>query len=89
MGVSHLPILIILVVIALIVFGPKRLPELGNGLGKAIAEFKKGAAELTASHVTASSTASVQPVAMITPAPVEASAAPAAAPQVGQPPTTA
>ncbi|MBF0560277.1 MAG: twin-arginine translocase TatA/TatE family subunit, partial [Nitrospirae bacterium] len=28
-------------VIALIVFGPKKLPELGAGLGKSIREFKK------------------------------------------------
>ena len=30
----------IVLVIALIVFGPKRLPELGNSLGKGIREFK-------------------------------------------------
>lgn len=28
--------------IALIVFGPKQLPELAKGLGKALGEFKKG-----------------------------------------------
>ena len=33
--------LLIVLVIALIVFGPKRLPELGAGLGKSIREFKK------------------------------------------------
>ncbi|HVS99620.1 MAG TPA: twin-arginine translocase TatA/TatE family subunit [Solirubrobacterales bacterium] len=32
--------IIIVLVIALIVFGPKRLPELGNSLGKGIREFK-------------------------------------------------
>jgi len=47
MGLNHLPILLILAVVALIVFGPKRLPELGHGLGKAITEFKKGVSELT------------------------------------------
>jgi sec-independent protein translocase protein TatA len=30
----------IVLIIALIVFGPKRLPELGNSLGKGIREFK-------------------------------------------------
>lgn len=30
----------IVLVIALLVFGPKRLPELGNSLGKGIREFK-------------------------------------------------
>lgn len=28
--------------IALVIFGPKQLPELAKGLGKAIGEFKKG-----------------------------------------------
>jgi sec-independent protein translocase protein TatA len=32
--------IIIVLVVALIVFGPKRLPELGNSLGKGIREFK-------------------------------------------------
>jgi sec-independent protein translocase protein TatA len=32
--------ILIVLVIALVVFGPKRLPELGNGLGKGIREFK-------------------------------------------------
>jgi sec-independent protein translocase protein TatA len=32
--------IIIVLIIALIVFGPKRLPELGNSLGKGIREFK-------------------------------------------------
>lgn len=30
----------IVLVVALLVFGPKRLPELGNSLGKGIREFK-------------------------------------------------
>jgi sec-independent protein translocase protein TatA len=32
----------IVLVIALLVFGPKRLPELGNSLGKGIRDFGKG-----------------------------------------------
>ena len=35
-----LPEIIIVLVIALIIFGPKRLPELGNSLGKGIREFR-------------------------------------------------
>lgn len=31
----------IVVIIALIVFGPKRLPELGNSLGRGMREFKE------------------------------------------------
>lgn len=33
--------IIVVLIIALIVFGPKRLPELGNSLGKGIREFKQ------------------------------------------------
>ncbi len=32
--------IIVVLIIALIVFGPKRLPELGNSLGKGIREFR-------------------------------------------------
>jgi sec-independent protein translocase protein TatA len=33
--------IIIVLIIALVVFGPKRLPELGNSLGRGIREFKE------------------------------------------------
>lgn len=33
--------LIIILVIVLVIFGPKRLPELGSGLGKAIRGFRE------------------------------------------------
>ena len=34
--------LLIILVIVMIIFGPGKLPELGNSLGKAIRDFKKG-----------------------------------------------
>ncbi len=34
--------LIIIVVVALLIFGPSRLPEMGRGMGKMITEFRKG-----------------------------------------------
>ena len=37
-----LPEILIVLVIALVVFGPKKLPELGRSLGKGINEFKDG-----------------------------------------------
>lgn len=37
--------LVIVLVIALIIFGPGKLPEVGKALGKAIGEFKKGTSE--------------------------------------------
>lgn len=36
-----IPGLIIIAVIALIIFGPKKLPELGSAVGKTLSEFKK------------------------------------------------
>ena len=40
------PELIVIFVIALIVFGPKKLPDLGKALGRGIAEFKKASQEV-------------------------------------------
>lgn len=40
-----MPELIVIFVIALLVFGPGKLPEIGTGLGKAIRGFKKALSE--------------------------------------------
>ncbi len=40
--------LLVIFVIALVVFGPRRLPELGRSLGRTINEFKKASSELQA-----------------------------------------
>jgi len=39
--------LVAIFVVALLVFGPRRLPEIGRGVGRAINEFRKGAQEMT------------------------------------------
>jgi sec-independent protein translocase protein TatA len=46
MGSLGVPELIVIFVVALIFFGPKKLPELGRSLGKSINEFKKASNEL-------------------------------------------
>ncbi len=40
------PELIVILGIAVLVFGGKRLPEIGSGLGKAISSFKKGVSDI-------------------------------------------
>lgn len=41
-GKFGLPELILILAIALVIFGPSKLPEIGKSLGKAIREFKDG-----------------------------------------------
>lgn len=40
------PGLIIILIITLIVFGPKKLPEIGAAFGKTLSEFKKSASDI-------------------------------------------
>ena len=46
LGSLGVPELIVIFVIALIIFGPRKLPEIGKALGKSLAEFKKASNEL-------------------------------------------
>ncbi len=48
MGTLGVPEMIAIFVIALLLFGPKKLPELGRTLGKAITEFRRASNELKA-----------------------------------------
>lgn len=48
MGPIGMPEMIAIFVIALLLFGPKKLPELGRTLGKAITEFRRASNELKA-----------------------------------------
>jgi sec-independent protein translocase protein TatA len=65
--------IIVVLIIALIVFGPKRLPELGNSLGKGIREFKDS---VTGDHDDDAAEPEVQTIkAAHTPPPVQPSTA--------------
>lgn len=46
MGTIGVPELIFIFLIALLLFGPKKLPELGRALGRGLAEFRRASNEL-------------------------------------------
>ena len=46
MGPVGVPEMIFIFILALLVFGPRKLPELGRTLGKALAEFRRASNEL-------------------------------------------
>ena len=46
LGSIGMPELLVILVIALIIFGPRKLPELGRSFGRTLAEFKKASSEL-------------------------------------------
>jgi len=76
--------LIIILVIALIVIGPGRLPDVGAALGKSIREFRKASTEVTdATRVDSPATppAATGPAAAVPSSTVPPSAAPAPTPQ--------
>ncbi len=75
-GSLGMPELIIIFVIALIVFGPRKLPELGRSLGRGIAEFKRATSELQSTLEQEVKAEERREAAKVTPA------APAASPAV-------
>ncbi len=55
-GKIGLPELLVIVFIALLIFGPKKLGELGKGLGEGIRNFKSSLNEHSSSTTTSSTT---------------------------------
>jgi sec-independent protein translocase protein TatA len=49
-GFVGFPELLLLGVLALVIFGPKRLPEMGRGLGKGMREFKESVTGSSPEH---------------------------------------
>jgi sec-independent protein translocase protein TatA len=47
LGNLGMPEILLIMVIALLVFGAKRLPEIGSSMGKGIREFKRSMREVT------------------------------------------
>jgi len=82
--------LVIVLIIALIVIGPGKLPEVGAALGKSIKEFRKAASDITdsahteAAPIAAATAAAVAPAA-VAPAAVAAPVYAAAAPVYASP----
>ena len=71
------PELIIILIIALIVVGPGRLPDVGSALGKSIREFRKAATD-----VKDATSLEEKPQSAPAPAAVAAAAAPVPAPAI-------
>lgn len=65
--------LLVILIIAMFVFGPKKLPELGKGLGEGIRGFKKAMSEVeTLARSETSSTSGSQSSKMSSSSPAEA-----------------
>lgn len=54
MGLASIgvPSLILILVVALLIFGPSKLPEMGSAFGKTLKEFKKSTSELMDDPIT-------------------------------------
>jgi sec-independent protein translocase protein TatA len=49
MGNIGFPELVVIFIVALLVFGPRKLPELGRSLGRGISEFRRASSDLKTS----------------------------------------
>jgi len=72
--------MIVIFVIALVVLGPKRLPELARSLGRTLAEFRRTATDLRREFADVTEDARIAPPTRIADSPEAASAAAAGEP---------
>jgi sec-independent protein translocase protein TatA len=70
--------LMVIMAIALVVLGPKKLPELARSLGRGLAEFRRASSDLHREFLDADK--DVPPAAPVPPAPAVSAAAPASTP---------
>jgi sec-independent protein translocase protein TatA len=75
MGGFFRPEFLIIIVVALLIFGPRKLPEMGSSIGKTIREFQKSMREVKEPEQP---TAAVPPAQITSPAASIAAEAPAA-----------
>jgi len=84
------PELIVILIIALVIIGPGRLPDVGAALGKSIREFRKASSDMAdATRIDATTATPPPPVAAATPPPVAAAPAPAPQPPAATEPPAA
>ncbi len=79
MGPIGLPEMLIILVVALIFFGPRKLPELGRSLGRSINEFKRASNDLRNTlddEIRAEERKAVTPASPTDPANIPSPAAP-------------
>ena len=81
------PELIIILVIALLILGPGKLPEVGASLGKSIREFRKASTDIQDSVKVDVDTSPLPQSAAVAPAPVMPAASPTIAPSAPTPAT--
>lgn len=75
-----LPEMAVIAAIALLVFGPKRLPDLGRSLGRTLKGFQTASTEFEQEFRSALSSSDARPAPAATPAEPAASALPGSAP---------
>lgn len=95
MGPIGFPEMIVILIVALIIFGPRKLPELGRSLGKSINEFKRASNELRSTledEIRTEERKTAAPVSMVPappPLPPAAPTDPASLPSPAAPETVA